>query len=85
MALALFRRDGPIRSLDKRRRKYLSTKCYLRLSPFMSERFVRKLERRLVKYGPATAANREMQAARTTRGKKIAADILRLARSEADD
>lgn len=81
----LAQRLAEFRRIDKRRRKYLTTKYVLKLEPVLPGSFAKKMKRRLAKYSPnpakATGPGNPM---RSHRIRLLEADVRRLSRSAYD-
>ncbi|WP_026319229.1 hypothetical protein [Amorphus coralli] len=73
-------RIAEFRQLDRRRRKYLTTKYVLKLEPVLPGKFAKKMKRRLAKYSPfPQPATKPEYPGRTARIRLIEADLKRAA------
>ena len=66
-----------LRSLDNRKRKYLTTHAILSVRSILPKKFRQKMQRRLEKYGP-TSRPKDQRLLHTARIDALASDIRRL-------
>jgi len=78
--LNIAKRLSDFRGLDKRRRKYLTTRYVLKLEPVLPGKFAKKMQRRLAKYSPhGKPATSPGLPARSVRMQQIKSDLERTA------